>query len=160
MTAPPQAVVLAAIVGAHGVRGEVRLKAFSDDLARYRTFDAGGRTLTLLSVRAGANGVVARFAEVGDRTAAEALRGVTLSVPRDTLPPLGDGEYYHADLIGAEARSSEGEALGRIVAVENYGAGDLVEVERPDGRRFLVPVGAGVDDLGPPVIVHAAFVEA
>jgi 16S rRNA processing protein RimM len=159
VTAADRTVVLAAVIGAHGVRGEVRLKAFSDDLVRYRAFDAGGRTLTLVSVRDGPNGAVARFAEVGDRTAAEALRGLALSVPRDALPPLEDGEYYHADLIGAEARSSGGEALGRIVGVENHGAGDLIEVERDGGRRFLVPVGAGVDDLGPPVIVNAAFVE-
>ncbi len=56
--------------------------------------------------------------------------------------------------------SSTGEALGRIVEVVDYGAGDLIEIERPDGRRFLVPVGAGVDDLGPPIVVHAEFVEA
>jgi 16S rRNA processing protein RimM len=159
VTAPDCLVVLAAVIGAHGVRGEVRLKLFTDDLARYRSFETGGGVLTLLSVRDGSNGAVARFAEVTDRTAAEALRGTTLSVLRSALPPLDDGEYYHADLIGEEAHSSTGEPLGRIAAVENYGAGDLIEIERADGRRFLVPVGAGVDDLGPPIVVHDAFVE-
>lgn len=151
--------MLAAIVGAHGVRGEVRLRSFTEDLARYRSFDAGGRSLTLLGTRDGPNGIVARFAEIGDRTTAEALRG-TLSVPRSALPPLDDGEYYHADLIGAPAVSDAGEALGRIVDVVDYGAGDLVEIEREDARRFLVPIRAGVVELGPPIVVRAAFVEA
>ena len=62
--------------------------------------------------------------------------------------------------LDQDAVSTEGAALGRIVAVENYGAGDLIEIERPDGKRFLVPVAAGVDDLGPPIRVHAEFVDA
>ena len=81
-------------------------------------------------------------------------------MPRSSLPPLEEGEYYHADLLGQDAVSTEGEALGRIVAVENFGAGDLIEIERENGRRFLVPVGAGVEQLGPPIRVHAEFVEA
>lgn len=153
-------VVLAAIIGAHGVTGEVRLKLFTDDLRRYKTLHAGARIFTLKSLRPGSNGAVARLAEVTDRNAAEALRGTELSVPRSELPPLAEGEYYHADLVGQDAVSSTGEALGRIVEVVDYGAGDLIEIERPDGRRFLVPVGAGVDDLGPPIVVHAEFVEA
>jgi 16S rRNA processing protein RimM len=153
-------VVLAAVVGAHGVTGEVRLKLFTDDLARYPSLIAGARTLTLKSVRPGPNGAVARFAEVTDRNAAEALRGTTLCVPRSALPPIGDDEYYHADLIGEEAHTTEGAALGRIVEVVDYGAGDLIEIERPDGRRFLVPVKAGVAEMGPPILVHPEFVEA
>jgi 16S rRNA processing protein RimM len=153
-------VTLAAVIGAHGIAGEVRLKLFTDDLARYPTLVANGRTLTLKSVRPGPNGAVARFAEVSDRTAAEALRGTPLAVPRAALPPLDEGEYYHADLIGTAAVSTGGEALGRVVDVVDYGAGDLIEIERADGRRFLVPIGAGVDDLGPPVRVFAEFVEA
>lgn len=153
-------VVLAAVVGAHGIAGEVRLKLFTDDLARYPVLHAGVRMLTLKSVRPGANGAVARFAEVETRTAAEALRGTQLSVARAALPPLDEGEYYHADLVGQAAVSTTGEALGTIAAVVDYGAGDLIEIERPDGRSVLVPVAAGVDDLGPPIRVHAAFVEA
>ena len=153
-------VTLAAVVGAHGIQGELRLKLFTDDLAHYPLLQAGDATLTLKSVRPGPNGAVARFAEVTDRTAAEALRGTPLTVPRDALPPLADGEYYHADLIDQNAVSTDGTPLGRIVAVENYGAGDLIEIERADGKRFLVPVAAGVDDLGPPIRVHAEFVEA
>ena len=153
-------VTLAAVVGAHGIQGELRLKLFTDDLANYPLLQAGDATLTLKSVRPGPNGAVARFAEVTDRTAAEALRGTPLTVARTALPPLADGEYYHADLLDQDAVSTDGTPLGRIVAVENYGAGDLIEIERPDGKRFLVPVAAGVDDLGPPIRVHAAFVEA
>jgi 16S rRNA processing protein RimM len=153
-------VVLAAIIGAHGVTGEVRLKLFTDDLKRYPVLNAGARVFTLKSLRPGPNGAVARLDEVADRNAAEALRGTQLTVPRSALPPLAEGEYYHSDLIGQYAVSTNGEALGRIVAVENFGAGDLIEIERENGRRFLVPVGAGVDELGPPIRVHAEFVEA
>ena len=153
-------VVLAAVIGAHGIAGEVRLKLFTDDLARYPSLDAGGRMLTLKSVRPGPNGAVARFAEVTDRNAAEALRGTQLAVLRTSLPDLGDDEYYHADLIGEACLSPTGEALGKVIDVMDYGAGDLIEIERPDGRRFLVPVKAGVDDLGPPIRVHEEFVEA
>lgn len=153
-------VVLAAVIGAHGVTGEVRLKLFTDDLKRHATLSAGTRVFTLKSIRPGPNGAVARIAEVTDRNAAEALRGTELTVPRSSLPPLAEGEYYHADLLGQDAVSTSGEALGRIVAVENFGAGDLIEIERENGRRFLVPVGAGVDELGPPIRVHAEFVEA
>ncbi len=133
-------VTLAAIVGAHGVTGEVRLKLFTDDLAPYKTLDAAGRTLTLKSVRPGPSGAVARFTEIADRTDAEALRGTALTVPRASLPPLGEGEYYHADLIGLPCVSTEGEALGTLVLIENFGAGDVIEIERPDGKRFMVPM--------------------
>ena len=135
-------VTLAVIAGAHGVTGEVRLKLFGEGvvaLKRHKTFNSGA--LTLKSLRDdGKGGAIARFAEVADRTAAEALRGTTLSVPRSALPPLGEGEYYHADLLGLAAVSDTGEALGIVVAVENYGAGDILEIERPGGKRFMVPM--------------------
>jgi 16S rRNA processing protein RimM len=157
-------VTLAAIVGAHGVTGEVRLKLFTDapeNLKRYKSFDAAGRALTLKSVRPGSNGAVARFAELADRNAAEALRGTALTVPRSALPPLAEGEYYHADLIGLAAVSSDGAALGVCVAVENFGAGDVIEIERPDGKRFMVPMRpeAVPEWDADRLIVDAAFVE-
>lgn len=141
--APPKAdphspVTLAAIIGAHGVAGEVRLKVFADDLSPHRSFNGGALTLT--SLRHGGNGAIARFAEVKDRTAAEAMRGTELTVPRSALPPLGEGEYYHADLLGLPAVTPGGEALGTVVAVDNFGAGDVIEVERPTGKRFMVPM--------------------
>ncbi|MBN8819847.1 MAG: 16S rRNA processing protein RimM [Sphingomonas sp.] len=143
-------VTLAAVIGAHGVAGEVRLKLFGDgpdSLKRYKTLNAGGRVLTLTSIRPGSNGAVARFAEVTDRNAAEGLRGTELTVPRSALPPLGEGEYYHVDLIGLRCVSDAGEAIGVVVLVENFGAGDILEIEKPDGKRFMVPI-------------HAARVEA
>ena len=147
---PDRPVVLAAVAGAHGIAGEVRLKLFAeslDSLLRHRSFAAGACSLTLESARQAKGGAIARFAEVRDRTAAEQLRGTELSVPRDALPPLGEGEYYHADLIGFPCRLAGGEDVGRVVAVENFGAGDLIEVERSDGKRVLVPFRPGIADL-------------
>lgn len=143
-------VTLAAIIGAHGVAGEVRLKLFCDgpeSLKRYKMFEGGGRVLTLSSIRAGSNGAVARFAEVKDRNGAEALRGVALTVPRSALPPLGEGEFYHCDIIGLPCVSDTGDELGQVVAVENFGAGDIIELERPaepgaKPKRFMVPIHA------------------
>jgi len=131
-------VTLAVITGAHGIGGEVRLKLFTDDLWPYKNFNDG--RLTLRSVKPHGPGAIARFAEIADRTAAEALRGAALTVPRSALPPLAEGEYYHADLIGLPAESEAGTPLGHIVAVENFGAGDVIEIERLDGKRFMVPM--------------------
>ncbi|QDX25120.1 16S rRNA processing protein RimM [Sphingomonas suaedae] len=131
-------VTLAVIIGAHGVTGEVRLKVFAENLSAHRAFNNGA--LTLKSVRPGNNGAIARFAEIPDRTAAEKLRGTELWVPRNALPPLAEGEYYHADLIGLAVVSDTGAAIGTVVAVENFGAGDVIEIERPDGKRFMVPM--------------------
>lgn len=145
-------VVLATIAGAHGISGEVRLKLFCqsvESLKQHRSFGAAGQTLTLMSVRPGNQGAVARFAEVADRTAAEALRGTLLSVPRASLPPLPPGEHYWHDLVGLPVVAPDGTALGTVVAVENFGASDLLEVERTQGGRVLVPLipdGAQVDD--------------
>ena len=142
-------VTLAAVAGAHGVGGEVRLKLFAesvDSLARHETVNVGGRTLTLKSVKPGGAGAIARFAEVADRSAAEALRGSLVTVPRAALPPLAEGEYYHVDLIGLPCVDSDGEALGTVVAVENFGAGDVIEIERANGRRTMVPLREGIAD--------------
>ena len=135
-------VTLAAVTGAHGVTGEVRLKLFGeglDSLGRHKSFNAGALTLKKLRDD-GKGGAIARFAEIPDRTAAEALRGTALNVPRDALPPLDEGEYYHADLLGLPAMSDAGDPLGTVVAVENFGAGDVLEIERPGGKRFMVPM--------------------
>ena len=156
---PPGQVVLAAIIGAHGVGGEVKLKVFAEQLEAHRSFNDGA--LNLVSLR---NGTIARFKEVADRNAAEAMRGTVLSVPRDALPPLAEGEYYHADLIGLAAASTEGEPLGHVVAVENFGAGDVIEIERPPvdgrpGKRFMVPMSAVPEWDDTRLVIEAAFVE-
>ncbi len=144
------------MTGAHGIGGEVKLKLFADDLAAHSSFNDGA--LTLKSLR----GNIARFVEVADRTAAERLRGVQLTVPRSALPPLEDGEYYHADLIGLPAVSDAGDPLGQVVAVENFGAGDVIEIERPDGKRFMVPMNeqAVPEWSAERLVVAAAFAEA
>lgn len=140
-------VTLAAITGAHGVTGEVRLKLFGEglpSLKAHKSFNAG--SLTVKSLRDDSKGgAIARFAEIPDRTAAEKLRGTLLTVPRDALPPLGEGEYYHADLLGLAAVTEAGEPLGTVIAIDNYGAGDVLEIERPAvdgkrGKRFMVPM--------------------
>ena len=157
--APPRAepadgrVVLAAVIGAHGIAGAVKLKVFADDLSAFASFNDG--TLTLASLR----GAIARFAEVHDRTAAEALRGTELTVPRDALPPLGEGEYYHADLLGLAVVTDAGEAIGRVVAVENFGAGDVIEVEREGGKRFMAPMSAVRDWDAERLVIEAAFAD-
>lgn len=137
---PDRPVVLAAVAGAHGITGEVRLKLFSDlaGLSAQRRLNGGA--LTLAGVREHRGGAIARFAEVADRDAAEALRGTELWVPRHALPALEPGEYYHADLIGLTAETEAGEPLGEVVAVHNYGAGDIVEIAREHGGRLLVPL--------------------
>jgi 16S rRNA processing protein RimM len=158
---PDRPVTLAAVIGAHGVTGELRLKLFGEgpeSLKRYKSFDAGGRTLTLKTVRDGPNGAVARFAEVTDRNAAEALRGTELTVPRSALPPLEEGEYYHVDLIGLPCVTDAGEAIGTVVTVENFGAGDILEIEKPGGKRFMVPIHAAQVEVERAVI-DAAFIE-
>jgi 16S rRNA processing protein RimM len=153
-------VALAAIAGAHGISGEVRLKLFAqspDSLKRHKQVRVGERLLTLASLK-GDRTPIARFAEIPDRTAAEALRGQLVTVPRSALPPLEEGEYYHADLIGLPCETAGGEPLGRVVAVEDFGAGDILEIEKPDGRRTMVPFRAGVADLAEGrIVVDAGF---
>jgi len=143
-------VALAAVAGAHGVKGEVRLKLFLDStasLASHETVYVGGALRRLLSVRDGGKTAVARFDDVGDRSAAEALRGQLVEVDRLALPALEEGEYYHSDLIGLPCVDRDSRAVGTVVAVENFGAGDLLEVELPDGRKSLIPFRDGIADL-------------
>jgi 16S rRNA processing protein RimM len=97
---------------------------------------------------------------VTSREAAEALRGALLTVPRSALPPLGEGEYYHHDLIGLPCVGTAGEALGQVVAVENFGAGDILDIERPNGKRFMVPMTPrAVPAWGDVVTVSADFID-
>ena len=157
---PDAPVTLAAVAGAHGVTGDVRLKLFGERIASLKahtSFNSGALTLTKLRDD-GKGGAVARFAEVSDRSAAEALRGTTLSVPRSALPALAEGEYYHTDLIGLPAISTAGEDLGRCVAVDDFGAGDVLEIERPDGKRFMVPMRADVvPEWSGRLVIDAAY---
>lgn len=129
MTAPR--IELAAITGAHGVAGEVRLKLLGEGieaLRQHRSFNDGALTLTKLRPD-NKGGAIARFAEVQGRTAAEKMRGTALTVPREVLPDIAEDEYYHADLIGLAARTDAGDEVGRVIAVHNFGATDIVEIE-------------------------------
>ncbi|MDQ2892579.1 MAG: ribosome maturation factor RimM [Pseudomonadota bacterium] len=142
----------------------MRLKVFAENFGAYRSFNEGA--LTLVSSASGNNGLIVRFAEVPDRTAGEALRGTELTVPRASLPALGEGEYYHADLLGLPVMSATGEAIGTVVAIDDFGAGDVIEIERTSidgapGKRFMVPMNADAvpewDDAR--LIVAVGFVE-
>ena len=154
-------VTLAAIIGAHGIAGEVRLKLFGEGVAGLKPFRAfnDGKLVVEKLRDDGKGGAVARFAGVSDRNGAEALRGTALTVPRDALPALDEGEYYYADLLGLAAVSTDGDDLGFCVGVENFGAGDVIEIERPDKKRFMVPMHAeAVPEWGDKLVITASFV--
>ncbi len=138
-------VCLGAIAGAHGVRGLVKIKSFTQDPADLTAYgalaDESGRRRFEIAVTGQAKGLlVARIAGVEDRDAAEALRGVRLTIARAALPEPEDAEdYYQADLIGLAAEDLAGRTLVTVTAVDNYGAGDFLEIARPQGAPLLVP---------------------
>ncbi len=143
-------IALAAVAGAHGVKGELRLKMLSesiDSLSRHESLYVGGEERRLVSIRDGGRTAVARFEGMNDRAAAEALRGSLIEVDRASLPPLEEGEYYHADLIGLAAVDDKEMPVGTVVDVENFGAGDLLEIELEGGKRSLIPFRPGIADL-------------
>jgi 16S rRNA processing protein RimM len=143
-------IALAAVAGAHGIKGELRLKLFSDSvesLSRHEAVYVGGAKRRLLSVRDGGKTAVVRLEGVADRSEAEALRGTLVEIDRSALPPLEEGEYYHADLIGLPAVDASGNAVGTVAGVENYGAGDLLEIEDRNGKRSLIPFREQIADL-------------
>jgi 16S rRNA processing protein RimM len=138
-------ILLGHIAGAHGIKGDVLIKTYTSapgDIGAYGALsdEAGRRSFAVKVRRVTQNGVVAGIAGVTDRTAAEALKGVQLYVARERLPPVAEGEFYHADLVGLAAVDPEGAAIGTVVAVRNYGAGDLLEIALPGLRETeLVP---------------------
>jgi 16S rRNA processing protein RimM len=154
-------VALAAVAGAHGVKGELRLKLFTDSVDNLKRHDCvyvGAAEHKLESVRPGPTGAVARISGISDRSAAEALRGSLVEVDRSALPPLEEGEYYHADLIGLPCFDRDGNEVGRVAAIENYGAGDLLEVEFSDGKSSLIPFRLGIaEKVGERIVVDTEF---
>ena len=140
-------VVVAHIGAAHGIKGEVRVKSFTArpaDIAAYGPLEAAdGRRFEIAALRPAAGTspdmLVVRFAGIDDRNRAETLNGLELSVPRDRLPLAAEDEFYHADLIGLAAATPDGATLGTVIAVQNYGAGDLLEIAPPRGETLLVP---------------------
>jgi 16S rRNA processing protein RimM len=138
-------VLLGRFGAAHGVRGEIRLQSFTNDplaIANYgELYDASGaRRFALAHVRPrGKDMFVARLMGVSDRAGAEALTGVELFLPREKLPPPEEDEFYLADLEGLRAETADGAVLGRVVAVRNFGAGDILEIAPPEGETLLFP---------------------
>ncbi len=152
MTSPAtdKRIALAAVAGAHGVRGEVKLKLFGDgieSLSKKPALTVGGQPLKLKEVRPGNKTAIARFEGVSSREAAEALRGSLIEIERDALPPLEPGEYYHSDLIGLACVDGDGTMIGTVASIEDFGAGELLDVEKPDGKRSLIPFRDGIADL-------------
>lgn len=140
-------VVVALVGAAHGIKGDVRVKPLTDDPSALRGYGplsaADGRVFEIEAARAAAGSspdmLIVRFKGVGTREAAEALNGLELSIPRGKLPDTGPDEFYHADLVGLAAVTSAGKSLGTVVAVRNFGAGDLIEIAPPAGATLLVP---------------------
>lgn len=138
-------VCLGVIVAAHGVRGQVRIKPFTEapeDVAAYGTVEdeAGARRFEIEVAGRAKGTVIARIEGVEDRTAAERLRGTRLYVDRAALPAIEEDEtYYHADLIGLAVEDRAGRPLGRVVAVNDFGAGDVLELEDPEGAPLVLP---------------------
>lgn len=156
-------ICVARIGAPHGVRGQVRLWTFTED--PYAVLDYGPlsskdgkRTIEIDNVREAKGHLVATLKGVTDRDAAARLNGVELYVARDTLPDTEDGEYYHADLIGLAAVNAAGEVIGRVVAMHDFGAGDIIEIAPPSGPTLLLPftdaVVPTVDIAGGKVVIE------
>ncbi len=139
----PELVCLGAIAGAWGVQGAVRLKSFCAEpeaIADYGPLVTGdGRSFRVTLLKPVAGGFAARLAGVATREEAEALKGTRLHATRDQLPGLGEDEFYHADLIGLTVLDTGGAVLGRVKAVNDHGAGDILEIARAGGGEILLP---------------------
>ena len=137
-------ICVAKIGAAHGVRGEVRLWPFTEDpmaVLHYGplTSKDGARQFEVARARAAKDHLVATLKGVADRDAAERLNGIELYISRDALPDTDEGEYYHADLIGLAAVDPQGKTIGTIIAIHNFGAGDIIEIAPNDGPTLLLP---------------------
>src|SRR5436305_8748806 len=137
-------VCVGVVAGAHGVRGAVRIKSFTanpEDVAGYGPLeDESGRQRFSLRLVGATKGVlIGWLSGVADRDRAEALRGLRLYLARAALPPTEEEEFYHADLIGLAAVLADGAPLGQVKAVHDFGAGDTLEIERPEGPPAMVP---------------------
>jgi 16S rRNA processing protein RimM len=160
----PGDVLLGVVIGAQGLKGEVKVKTFTETPEKLSAYGPlhtkDGCRFKVLNVQAGKAAAVVQFQGVGDRDAAEALKGVELYVARSALPPGEEHEFYHADLIGLRAEDEVGRAIGKVIAIHNFGAGDVIEIEREDGGgAVLMPFTreiAPTIDIGEGRIVIAA----
>lgn len=154
-------ILLGEIVSAHGIKGEVVIRSYAAEPTAIMSYgplrdETGQRKIEVVTARPGPKGLIARIADVGDRTAAEALRGTRLYVDRSRLPPAEEDSYYIADLVGLRVHDTSGNEIGRVAAVHNFGAGDLLELTLA-GRKTteLVPFTAA---YVPAVDVQAGIV--
>lgn len=170
-TSPRRRVMLGEVSGAHGIRGDVIVRSYTsdpEDIAAYGALEtADGKALPKLSVvRATDRGVIARFAGVVDRNASEAFKGTQLWIARDRLPAAAPGEFYYFDLIGLDAVAPDGTAIGHVIAVENFGAGDLLEIRLKDSKQteYVPFTNAAVPEVdlvaGRAVVVMPVLAEA
>src|SRR6202012_5362067 len=136
-------VLLGVVIGAPGLKGEVKVKAFTqspDKLAAYGPLHTqDGKSFRVTSAREAKDGAVVALDGVNDRNAAEALKGAELYVPRSALPKEEADEFYHADQIGLRAEDTEGRAMGTVRALHNFGAGDVIELVGDDGAEGFLP---------------------
>ena len=137
-------ICLGVIVGVHGVRGHLKIKAYTDKpaaLDRYGPVSLDDGSLLHLKVKSVSpkGTVIAVAQEVTDRNEAELMRGLELFIKRDALPPTANDEVYHTDLVGLEARDNDGVAIGVIVGLHDFGAGDIIEVKPPSGPTMMLP---------------------
>jgi 16S rRNA processing protein RimM len=136
-------ICVAQIGGAHGIRGEVKLKSFTADPLAVKDYgvlesEDGAASFAIEALRPAKGYLVARLRGVRDRNAAEQLTNLRLFVPRERLPPPASDEFYHADLIGLAAVTAEGTKVGTVVAVHNFGAGDILELRPPAGGTTIM----------------------
>ena len=142
-------ICVARIGAAHGVRGAVKLWTFTEDPFAVEAYGPlstrdGGRHFEVASAREAKDHLVVTFKGIATRDEAERLNGLELYVPREKLPATEDGEYYHADLIGLDAVTTADQPLGRVIAVHNFGAGDIIEIAPESGTTILLPFSNAV----------------
>jgi 16S rRNA processing protein RimM len=159
----PSQICVARIGAAHGVRGAVKLWTFTEDPLAVKAYGPlvtkdGARQFEVTHAREAKGHLVATLKGIGTREEAERLNGVELYIARDKLPAIDENEYYHADLIGLDAVNAANEPLGRVIAIHNFGAGDIIEIAPAHGATMLLPftnaVVPSVDLAGGRVIIE------
>jgi len=138
----PGDVLLGAVIGAQGLKGEVRVKTFTETPEKLGAYGPlhtrDGRRFAVVGVRAVKDAAIAQFEGIGSRSAAESLKGTELYVLRERLPQARAQQFYHADLIGLRAEDTVGRGIGKVIAIHNFGAGDVIEIARDDGEGAVL----------------------
>ncbi len=135
-------VLLGVVIGAQGLKGAVKVKTFTEVPEKFGAYGPvhtrDGRVFNVATLRDSKGYAIVRFEEVTTRSAAESLKGVELHVPRDRLPKPEEQEFYHSDLIGLRAEDTDGRVIGKVIAIYNFGAGDVIEIGRDDGAGTVL----------------------